>query len=77
MSRVTVHLFASFRSYAAGASTVDLEIEPGQTIEQVLAILGIPAEQARIVFVNNRAAALDDPLEGGERVGIFPAIGGG
>jgi molybdopterin converting factor small subunit len=77
MARVTVHLYASFRAYADGAANVDVEIQPGDTVGQVLAKVGVPAEQTRILFVNNRAATLDDPLQGGERIGAFPAIGGG
>jgi len=39
--------------------------------------VGVPAEKTRIIFVDNRAAELDRPLDGGEQVGVFPAIGGG
>jgi molybdopterin synthase sulfur carrier subunit len=60
-----------------GKPSVEVEIEPGQTIRQVLASLGVPAEQTRIIFVNNRAADLSHVLQGGEQLGIFPAIGGG
>ena len=47
------------------------------TIEQVLQRLGVPADQARVIFVDTRAASLDDALRGGEQVGVFPAIAGG
>jgi len=77
MPRITLHLYAAFRSCAAGKAAVEVEIEPGQTIRRTLADFGVPVEQTRIVFVNNCAASLDQPLQGGERVGVFPAIGGG
>ncbi len=77
MVRVRLNLYATLRSYAGGAASVDVEIEPGQTIAQLLGRVGVPAEQTRIIFVNSRAAALADPLQGGEQVGVFPAIGGG
>jgi molybdopterin converting factor small subunit len=39
--------------------------------------LGIPLEKARLVFVNGKKADLETVLHGGERVGIFPPVGGG
>ncbi len=39
--------------------------------------LGIPVEEAKLIFVNGRRADLDTVLNGGERVGIFPPVGGG
>jgi molybdopterin synthase sulfur carrier subunit len=77
MVRVKVNAYATLRAYLGGAASVDAEIEPGQTVESLLAGLGIPADQTRIIFVNNRAAALSYRLEGGEQIGVFPAIGGG
>ena len=77
MAHVEVNLYAKLRRYADGATSVDVEIEPGQTIEQMLHGLGVPPDQTRIIFVNNRAANLSHPLQGGEHLGIFPAIGGG
>ena len=77
MARVSIHLYASFRACAGGASEVELDVEPGETVQQVLERLGVPVEQTRIVFVDSRAADLGQPLSGGERVGVFPAIGGG
>jgi sulfur carrier protein ThiS len=77
MAHVQINVYASLRSYVGGAPSLTVEIEPGQTVQQLLEELGIPPEETRILFVNNRAAGLDQPLQGGERVGVFPAIGGG
>ena len=77
MAHVEVNLYATLRRYADGATSVEAEIEPGQTIEQMLRGLGVPPDQTRIIFVNHRAAGLSHPLQGGEHLGIFPAIGGG
>ena len=77
MARVVVKLYATLRSYAGGAPSIEVDVEPGQTVADVLRQLGVPAEQTRIIFVNNRAGSLSQPLEGGERIGVFPAIGGG
>jgi molybdopterin converting factor small subunit len=77
MPQVKVNLYATLRKYIGGAPSIEVEIDPGETVEQVLGRLGVPADQTRIIFVNNRAAQLSHVLQGGERLGIFPAIGGG
>ncbi len=77
MPQVKVGLYAGLRQYIANAPSVDIEIVPGQTIAQVLQKLGVPPEKAHIVFVNSRASGIDCPLQGGEQVNIFPAVGGG
>ncbi len=77
MPQVTANLYAMLREHAGGAPSVDATIEPGQTVEQLLVQLKIPVEQTRIIFCNNRHVDLSHPLQGGETVGIFPAVGGG
>jgi sulfur carrier protein ThiS len=77
MARVTVHTYADLRRYTGGAAAAEVEIQPGQSVAQVLTQLGIPRERTRIVFVDHRAAGLDFTLQGGERVDLFSAIGGG
>jgi molybdopterin converting factor small subunit len=77
MARIKLSLYASFRAAIGGKPSVELEIEPDESIGEVLQRLGVPREQTRIVLVNGRHAALADPLQGGEHVAVFPAIGGG
>lgn len=77
MAQVQVNLYAVLRKYIGGAPSIEVEIKPGRTIQQVLGQLGVPPEQTRIIFVNNRAAGLSQTLQGGEQLGVFPAIGGG
>ncbi len=77
MAHITVNTYAGLRQFTDGAPTIDLEIESGQTIGQVLTQLAIPQERTKIIFVNGRAAELDCELQGGERVDLFSAIGGG
>ena len=52
-------------------------IHAGETIQELIARLDIPIEEVKIVFVNGIAASLDRPLADGDRVGIFPPVGGG
>jgi len=53
------------------------EIDAGSSIRKLLQQLGIPEKKARLIFIDGVKASLDDTLSGGERVGIFPPVGGG
>lgn len=77
MPQVKVNLYATFRSCIGGKASVAVEIEPGQTVRDVLEQLRVPVGQTRIIFVDHRPGQLTQPLTGGERLGVFPAIGGG
>ncbi len=46
-------------------------------VGDLLAKLGIPPEDAFVVMVNGRRQELGWTLQDGDRVGIFPPIGGG
>lgn len=52
-------------------------IQSGETLQELLIRLSIPLEEVKIVFVNGIAADLDRPLSDGDRVGVFPPVGGG
>lgn len=53
------------------------EFPEGARVEQIIAGLGIPEGSVRLVFVNGVCAALDAVVREGDRVGLFPAVGGG
>ncbi|HYW80098.1 MAG TPA: MoaD/ThiS family protein [Thermoguttaceae bacterium] len=77
MPKIQVNLYAMLRKYSGGKPSVEVEIEPGQTVQQVLEKIGVPPDETRIIFINNRAAGLSTKLQGDEQIGIFSAIGGG
>jgi len=52
-------------------------IEPGISVRELLGQLNVPVEKAKLIFVNALKKDLDFILQGGERVGIFPPVGGG
>ena len=53
------------------------EIEPGITIRELVSQLEIPEYEVNLIFINGKKANLDSTLTGGERVGLFPPLGGG
>ena len=52
-------------------------IKGGMTVGQLIEQLPLSTEDARLIFVNGVRADLSRQLFGGERVGIFPPVGGG
>ena len=73
---IQIKLFADLKAYTPSAAD-DFPIESGTTVRRVLEGIQIPVEKVRLVFINNIKGNLDSVLKGGERVGIFPPIGGG
>ena len=52
-------------------------IEKGDTVRQLIENLKIPEKEVKLVFINGIKGGLASILNGGERVGLFPPIGGG
>ena len=55
----------------------DLKVEDGSTIRSVIALLGIPIDDTKIILVNGRSKEFDDILCDGDRLAIFPPVAGG
>jgi molybdopterin converting factor small subunit len=78
---VSVLLFASYAD-ALGRSSLELPLEPGATVADVVAAvarLGGPGAlpPAPLVAVNERYAASDQRLAAGDEVAIIPPVAGG
>ncbi len=52
-------------------------IEPGLRIKDLLKQLGIPEYEVNLVFINGGLSNLDSTINGGERVVLYPPLGGG
>jgi len=75
-SRIQLKLFATLRQFTP-PSADDYLIDQGIRICDLLEQIKIPREKAKLIFINGVKAELGSTLEGGERVGIFPPVGGG
>lgn len=73
---IDIKLYATLEKFMP-ASANRYPIEPGTSLSILLDQLGIPKEQVKLIFINGIKADLSTVLNGGERVGIFPPIGGG
>lgn len=73
---IQIRLFATLGRYAPPGGD-RLEIPSGATVGEVLHLLGIPEDAVRLIFVDGLRGELSSILRGGERLGLFPAVGGG
>ena len=78
--KVEVKLFANFREYLPPGSdkyACWLELEEGTTISQVLMKLKIPESVPMILLVNGMHSKVEDVLQLGEVLSVFPPVAGG
>jgi len=75
-THIQIKLFASLQELTPSPSD-KYPIDKGATIDSLLEQLNVPREKAKLIFVNGVKVDLTTTLTGGERVGIFPPVGGG
>lgn len=72
--RLTVKCFATLYTFEPAP---DKTFQDGATVRDVIDELGIPVDDVRIIFINGRGSELDAELKDGDRLGLFPPVGGG
>lgn len=80
MITTEVRAFATLRQFVPAAQVgeaVKIELAEGAQLQELVARLNIPLDEVKVIMVNGRAQALDYTLQDHDRVGIFPAVGGG
>jgi molybdopterin converting factor small subunit len=73
---ITIKLFASLKKFTP-VSSDSYPVKPGITVKKLLEELRVPGHEVKLVFIDGVKHDLGTVLKGGERVGIFPAVGGG
>ena len=74
--KIELKLFATLDQYRPQDADAH-PVEPGASAGDVADRLGIPREEIKLCFVNGVHAPLDVVLADGDRLGLFPAVGGG
>ena len=74
---IEIKLFASLKKYLPADSACRYPVEPGTPLSALLDQLRIPEDEVKLIFVNGVKKDESVLLNGGERVGVFPPIGGG
>jgi molybdopterin synthase sulfur carrier subunit len=75
-----IFLNATLRPYVAGYDPyegISLKVPPGTPVARVISQLGLPAQEVTLIFVDGHRREMDFALQGNERLGLFPPIGGG
>lgn len=78
--RVEVRLYCGLERCVPGITfgqPIMVEITGGFTGKDLLKKINVPEEKAFIILVNGLHKDLDAVLSEGDRVSIFPAVGGG
>ena len=76
---ITVKLFAMLKKYVPEESSggVSLSLPSGATVQDAVAALKIPREQANMLVVGDTYVEVKTVLEDGLELSIFPPLAGG
>jgi molybdopterin converting factor small subunit len=80
MITVHVRLYATLRRLGPEVGlgeALPVVLQDGATVGHLIRELDLPADQIKIVFVNNLVRDWDHVLADGDALGIFPPVGGG
>ncbi len=80
---IHIRLSTTLRDYVPGyvpETGIQAELAPGEvsvTAGELASRIGLPAEEIKIIMINGRQSSLESPVEKGDRIAYFPAVGGG
>ena len=76
---IEVRLYATLRQYFPSSSTgvVAVDVQEGITLSELISALEIDKNEVKMMMVNGTAAEGALKLTDGDRVGLFPPVGGG
>ncbi len=78
--KVEVRVFATLRRYLPELGIGEpkyLQVPAGTTLDQIREMLGLPAEEVKVIMVNHLQAQPQDKAEDGDRITFIPAVAGG
>jgi sulfur-carrier protein len=73
---ISIRLYATLNGYTPDTHD-KYPVRPGTTVRDLMEQLGVPVTEVKLIFVDGVKGDLASALNGGERVGIFPPVGGG
>ena len=76
MISINLNLFATLRPLLPDGPKA-VAMPRGCDVKAVLDHYNIPEDEVKLIFVNGQRKSLACTLEDGDRVGIFPPVGGG
>jgi sulfur-carrier protein len=78
--KIEVNLYATLKRYTkneSGGKSSVIDVEDGVRVKDVIQKLKIPVDTVKLIFINGVHAKVDTNLKDGDRLGLFPPVGGG
>jgi molybdopterin converting factor small subunit len=78
--QVEVRLYATLRRQAptdAVAGVFSVTVSAGSTISELLRTIQVESDEVHMIMVNGISVTFEQVLSEGDRVGLFPPVGGG
>jgi len=78
--KIEVNLYATLKKYMkneTGTKSPVTDIKDGACVKDVIQNLKIPADLVKLIFINGVHAKVETILKDGDRLGLFPPVGGG
>lgn len=76
MITIDLNLFVTLSRYLPENSAA-FKFEDNKTVQDLISDLNLPDDQVKLIFVNGRKESRQYILKSGDRVGLFPPVGGG
>jgi molybdopterin converting factor small subunit len=73
---ISIQFFATLSPFTP-ANHQNYPVDDGATVMDVLKELNVPVKDIRLVFVNGVKGEFSSILQNGDRIGVFPPVGGG
>ncbi len=73
---ITLKLFATLAPYLP-ENADHFHIPDGTTVQALITDLQLPSDAVKLIFVNGRKQETTYVLKPGDRLGLFPPVGGG
>jgi molybdopterin converting factor small subunit len=75
--KIGISLYATLRKKSPDVANRGQVTTTAATVKELLDEIRIPKDQAALVFVNEKRASLESELRDGDKIKIFPVLGGG
>ena len=73
---VSIQFFATLTKFTP-PNHQNYPVDDGATVMDILTELNVPVDDIRLVFVNGVKGEFSSILREGDRIGVFPPVGGG
>ena len=78
--KIEVNLYATLKRYMkndTGGKSLVIDVEDGKCVKDIIQKVKIPVDSVKLIFINGVHAKRDTILKDGDRLGLFPPVGGG